>query len=75
MQQEVDGEAQEDHGEERLVLVVLALEAHVRERSEQRAVDQGADREPEEGAAVGVSISEQNPKSYWVGLGTLDGRA
>ena len=55
MQYEVDGEAEEDQRQEGLVLVVLAVEAHVRERGEQGAVNEGADGEPEERAAVCIS--------------------
>lgn len=34
MQEEIDGETEEDQRQEGLVFVVLAMEAHIRERSQ-----------------------------------------
>lgn len=52
VQDEVDDKGEEQEGEERLGLVGGAFERGVGDGGEQAAVDEGPDREPEEGAAA-----------------------
>lgn len=56
MQEAVNAEREHDKGEERPGLVRWAFAFGVGHGREQAAVDEGFDRQPEEGAAVGVLV-------------------